>query len=183
MKFFSKNALSISIAVKEKKGLIEQQKRNEIELYNYMKKTGNIYMGLINDNTGKIYLRKNFSLDRRAVSTPLHEILHVLQKKKVITVDVPFAQAADRLYSLEKGFIKPTKKIRAPKDFEFDRIPRKEADSNELSEPQWSYPLGNKISQWVYINLPADLRWNYIYLRCKGKTHAQALTELNFVNA
>jgi len=183
IKSFSKNALSISIAVKEKNGSTEIQKKNEIELYNYMKKTGNIYMGLIDDNTGKIYLRKNFSLDRRAVSAPLHEILHVLQKKKVINIDVPFAQTADRLYSLEKGFIKPTKKIRTPKDFEFDRIPKKEAGSNELKEPQWSYPLGNRISQWVYINLPADIRWNYIFLRCKGKTHSQALNELNFVNA
>lgn len=182
-KFFSKNALSINTALKEKNGSEEQQKRNEIELFNYMKKTGNIYMGLIDNNTGKIYLRKNFSMDRKAVSTPLHEILHMLQKKKVIEIDVPFAQAADRLYALEKGFIKPTKKIRMPKIFEFDRIPKKETDSNELREPNWSYPLGNRISQWIYINLPADTRWNYIYLRCKGKTHSQALKELNFVNA
>jgi len=182
-KFFSRNALSVNIAIKEKDNSPEKQKKNEIELYKYMKKTGNIYMGLIDDNTGRIYLRKNFSLDQRAVSAPLHEILHVLQKKKVISVDVPFAQAADRLYALEKGFIRPSRKLRMPKENEFDRIPGKEKDSGELKEPDWSYELGNRLSQWVFINLPAEIRWNYIYLRCKGKTHHQALSELNFTNA
>ncbi len=181
LKFFSRNALSVNIAVKEK-FCPEQQKRNEIELYNYMKKTGNIYMGLIDDNTGKIYLRKNFSLDCKSMATPLHEILHILQKKKIIKVDVPFAQTADRLYALEKGFLKLNKKTRMPSAFEFDRIPKK-IDVNELNEPEWSYDLGNRLSQWIYINLPAEKRWDYIYLRCKGKNHKEALNELNFLNA
>ncbi|MBU2100582.1 hypothetical protein KKG83_00025 [Candidatus Micrarchaeota archaeon] len=179
LKKFSEKSLSVKIAMKGKYDSEKERKREEKELFDYMKKSGQIYMGLIDEDTGKIYLRKNFSLDKRSITTPLHETIHVLQKFKVIKVDVPFAQTADRLYALEKGFIKPDKKIREPKEKEFDRLPKKEKNSKELKEPEWSYELGKKISQWVYLNLPEEKRWDYIYFRCKGKTHNQALNEIS----
>ena len=42
-------------------------------------------------------------------------------------------------------------------------------------EPDWAIATGNRLGQWLYKSLPEGQRWNYLLLKCNGKSHAEAL--------
>ncbi|MBI2529760.1 MAG: hypothetical protein HYW05_01280 [Candidatus Diapherotrites archaeon] len=171
--------LSVNVALREKGGSIHEMRRSGKELYHYLKDGGEMFMGLMQDKTGKAYFRKGWVFDPASKSTPLHEVIHVLQKIGVIKIDIPFAQAADRVLALEHGFFKPNPNVRAPTAEEFNRRPQPEKKVKGLwYEAEWSDDIGIRVGEWIYKNLPANERWDYLYLRCMGNSHQEALGRL-----
>ncbi|GEM_PF-2642097 len=178
--------ISVSTALREmsRTGL-RQLRKQGVELNLFLRgkgfasetEKGTIYSGLMQEHSGRSYLAKGFSTDKETVVTPIHETLHVLQKLGVIKVDVPFAYAAERLYALEKGFLKVSKTRKAPTDF--DRTGREQKDSpGTLFEAQWSEKDGNRLGQWVFQNIPSGKRWAYLQERTMGKSHAEAMSKV-----
>jgi len=176
-RLISGRQVSISNTLRSTKGSdIDEMRRNGIETLNFFKgkgfaaksEQGTIYPGIMNDITGRSYMARGFSKNYNA-STPIHETLHVLKKLGVIKVDVPFAYAADRLWLLEQEVVKPSSVRKAPSKQELDRT------RNGNEEPQWSEKSGNRIGQWVFQNIPQEKRWNYLFERCMGKNHAEAM--------
>lgn len=175
--FFSKKTLSISDVLLEKGPSPKEMRRSGKELYTRLKGTGQMYHGFIRDGYDlKIAMVKGWrTVHGSAMAVPLHEAIHALHELGCVKFDAPFAEAADRLYSLDKGFLKVDGRVRKPSAREFD-INFNAKRINE--EPEWTYPIGRKIGQWVYMNLPGGKRWDYLYLRCMGKRHAEALKEI-----
>ncbi len=168
--------LSVNVALREKGGSIHEMRKSGKELYNYLKDGGEMFMGLMQDRSGKAYFRKGWVFDTASKSTPIHEVIHVLQKIGVIKIDIPFAQAADRVFSLENKFFKSAPKVRNPTPKEFDRRPQPEKSNRNLwYEAGWSDDVGIRIGEWVYKNLRGEDRWGYLYLRCMGNSHQEAL--------
>lgn len=173
----TRQSLSIrSVLTEETRGSdLKQMRRSGKSLYGYLKDFGEIYPAMTQETTGRVYLAKGWSAQRSIQTTPVHETLHVLQKLGVIKDDVPFAQVADRLYGLEKGIFKVDRRIKSPTSSEFDRKPSRVLKTGGLAEPDWVYPHGDKLGQWVFTNLRPAQRWNYLFQRCQGLTHQQAL--------
>jgi len=178
--------LSVNIALREKtKGSdLKQMRTQGKELHHYFesegKVQGEINPSLMQETTGKTYFAKGFSSDKNSESSPFHESIHALQRLGLIKLDVPFAQAAERLYGLEKGIFKVDPRMRNPTKEEFDKKPKLEkiGELNVRYEPNWSYPVGDRIGQWVFQNLPKHQRWQYMILRCNGKSHRETLQVL-----
>jgi len=150
------------------------------EFYENLNETGSTYQGMMSDETGKSHLRLGWSKDKLVYATPIHEVIHVLQKLKYVKVDVPFAYSIDRLYALEKRKVLVKGAVADPRGNEFDRMPivlnREKSGRIEYEEEaEWVEPLGTKIGEWVFKNLKGSDRWEYMRLRCDGKTHAGAL--------
>ncbi|MFH1224202.1 MAG: hypothetical protein V1676_00175 [Candidatus Diapherotrites archaeon] len=175
--FFSKKTLSIKDVLLEKGPSPKEMRRSGKELYTKLKGTGQMYHGFIRDGYDlKIAMVKGWrTVHGGAMAAPLHEAIHALHELGYVKFDAPFAEAADRLYSLENGFLKLDGRIGKPRAHEFD-INFNARRINE--EPEWTYPLGRKIGQWVYMKLPQEKRWDYLYHRCMGKRHAEALEEI-----
>jgi len=171
--------LSVNIALMEQsRGQdLKKMRQHWKELYHHLKKHGEIYPALMQDTTGRTYFAKGWSNDRHASTSPIHETVHILQKIGTIKADVPFAQAADRLYALEQGILKPDPRVRNPGKGEFDRKPRIESIEGReaLAEPNWSYDTGTRIAQWLFGSLEREKRWPYLKMRCSGRSHAEAL--------
>lgn len=158
---------------------LKKLRQDSHELFNYIKKNGRIYHGFAFRGTARgVYFSRGWSKIRGAETTPAHEAVHMLYGLGLIKSDVPFAQAADRLYGLEHGIFKPSTRLKEPTFSEFDRQPSIDPETGLLNEPQWSYPLGNRIGQWVYLNLPREKRWVYLHERCMGLSHFDALKKL-----
>ncbi len=154
------------------------------EFYTFLKEEGRSYRGLMDDITGKTYFAQGWSNDRRALTTPIHETIHLLQQTGVIKIDVPFAQAGDRLYGLQKGIFKPEKRLTNVSNEELNRKPsiqRKEAEKIVYKEPNWAYPVGSKIGQWIFENLEPAKQWPYLIARCNGESHETACKKVNYV--
>jgi hypothetical protein len=155
-KYITGRMISINIALREQtRGKdLEKMREHGKELYHHLKKHGQIYPAIMQDTTGKTYFAKGWANDRYAATSPIHETVHILQKIGAIKVDVPFAQAADRLYALEQGILKPNPRIRNPKQGEFDRKPRLERVEGQamFEEANWSYDTGTRIAQWLFKN-------------------------------
>ncbi|MFA4906893.1 MAG: hypothetical protein WC602_01345 [archaeon] len=186
-KMLTKRILSIGTVIREntfRTNLTEMRKSGK-EFFNYVKakpNAGEIYPALTKETTGKVYFAKGWNSkgNKEERTAPIHEVIHILQKNGIIRTAVPFAQAADRLYGLENGILKPEKLMRAPTREEFDRKPKTEKRFGEKfpnyeSEPDWVYQVGDRIGQWAYLSLPKEKRWDYLYLRCIGRSHAEAI--------
>ncbi|MCX6802834.1 MAG: hypothetical protein NT067_07045 [Candidatus Diapherotrites archaeon] len=169
--------LSVNIAVREKARTDPRQIWEDgKELKTFFKEEGAGYTGLMKETDGRQYFAKGFSSQPTARSGPLHETVHALWKLGVIKIDVPFAQAVDRLYALEKGHIKPNPFMRTPTKEEFDRKPSWDKELKTFNEPNWATDIGNRIAQWAFQAIPESRRrWDYLYQRCMGATHANAM--------
>ncbi|MFH1587759.1 MAG: hypothetical protein ABIA76_00280, partial [Candidatus Diapherotrites archaeon] len=185
---FAKTSVSIRSALKpesrDPKKALKHIHNEGKELHGYLSEEGTIYPGIATEK-GKMQMRKGFNKVEYSATTPIHETIHALQEMGIIQIDVPFAEAADRVYGLEKGIFKIDKKVGFPTKNELDRRPGLEKDSErkptqppEYEEPYWVYSTGKKIGQWVYKFVPEGKRWDYIYERTKGKTHEETLTEI-----
>ncbi|MEM0360014.1 MAG: hypothetical protein QXK06_01580 [Candidatus Diapherotrites archaeon] len=172
--------LSVSAVLEENSHDLTEMWEEAMELYRYIKRKGEIYPALMQDNTGKIYFTKGWRNDKYSKSSPIHETVHVLQKLGVIKVDVPFAQAADRLYCLERKFLKPNKKIKSPALRDFDRKAVWDKKEKTFSEAGWTRAVGDQIGQWVFLNLPKKKRWRYLHRRSMGYSHKAALKHVGF---
>ncbi|MFH1234842.1 MAG: hypothetical protein V1493_04500 [Candidatus Diapherotrites archaeon] len=172
--------LSISAVLEENGKDIKELWDEAMELYHYIKRKGEIYPALMQDATGKIYFTKGWRKDKHSKSSPIHETVHVLQKLGVIKVDVPFAQAADRLYCLERKFLKPSKKLKTSTARDLNRKAVWNKKDKTHVEAYWSKTVGDKIGQWVFVNIPKKQRWSYLYQRCMGKSHRAALKRIGF---
>ncbi|MFH1587823.1 MAG: hypothetical protein ABIA76_00610 [Candidatus Diapherotrites archaeon] len=178
MESISEKSLSVNSILREKTIQDLKHMRNAgKDLYYHLKKHGRIYRAVVHETTGKIFFAKGWSQDKEAMTTPLHEAVHILWQEKIIKADVPFAQAADRLYGLEKGILEKDKRIRFPKKKEFDRMPHKAKNGN-YDEPLWTHFAGNRLGQWIYLKLPKNKRWKYLYFRCNGKTHKETMKKI-----
>lgn len=93
------------------------------ELFIFLKETGRICRGLISEATGRTYYIKGWRHNKTSVLTPIHEGVHLLQFLGAIKVDVPFAEAAERLHGLESGLFK-VESLKPLKMQEFDKIPQ-----------------------------------------------------------
>ena len=149
-------------------------------LYSYLKCEGEIYYGYMPTYSGKVYLAKGWAEDRVAMTTPLHESVHLLHKFGVIAIDNPFAQAADTLFGLERGYFKKRslKKIRLK---DFDRKPSVDIILEGVTfykEPVWSYFTGKQIGHWLFQNLKGNARWNYLVQRTNGLSHKEAMKKI-----
>lgn len=151
------------------------------ELHTFLKNEGKIYKAMVDVETGKNSFAKGLFNDPKARTAPIHETIHALQRLGVIKIDVPFAQAIDKLYGLEKGIHKLDTHYKINTNEEFDRKPSINYSTPtpkgiiNYNEPNWSYISGIKIAQWVYEKVPKNYRWQYMIDRCNGKTHAEAL--------
>ncbi len=151
------------------------------QLHTYLQKRGHIYPAMT-FHTGKsnsVYFSKGWREMREAETTPVHEAVHLLCGLKLIKIDVPFAQAADRLYGLEEGIFKPNPRFKKPTLNEFERQPGINPKTGMYNEPQWTYSVGNRIGQWLFENLPKEKRWAYLRERCNGLGHLEALKKLS----
>ncbi|MFH1239851.1 MAG: hypothetical protein V1672_01420 [Candidatus Diapherotrites archaeon] len=147
-------------------------------LYHYFKRYGESYIAYIPTNSCNIYFSKGWSQDRCATGVPLHESIHVLHKLGVIKIDIPFAQAADKLYGLEKGSLKKKHPFRKLNVKDFDRKPSVKKTINGIEyykEPYWSYEVGEKMGYWIFENLSGKKRWKYLVHRCDGLSHRATL--------
>ncbi|MBN2127751.1 MAG: hypothetical protein JW703_05195 [Candidatus Diapherotrites archaeon] len=189
-KHISKQNLTINAVLKEnsKKDLKEIYNSGK-ELYEYIKESGQhqgeIYPALYSETSKKVHFSKGWSKDNQLLGTPVHELIHLLQRMKIIKIDIPFAQAGDMLYRLEKEFIPINKKIKNPNKKEFNKKPKLmkaiKSDGTKITyyyEPVWSYYAGERIGQWIYLKLKKGKRWNYLYYRCMGLTHEKALKKI-----
>jgi hypothetical protein len=191
-KHISKQNLTINAILKENsnKDLKEIYESGK-NLYEYIKESGQhqgeIYPALYSETSKRIHFAKGWSKDKKLMGTPIHELIHLLQRIKIIKIDIPFAQAGDMLYRLEKEFIKPDKRIKNPTKKEFNKKPKLlntiKSDGTKTqyyNEPIWSYYTGEQLGQWIYLNLKKGKRWNYLYYRCMDLTHEKTLKKIKF---
>ncbi|MCR4335113.1 MAG: hypothetical protein NUV57_01095 [archaeon] len=153
-------------------------------LYHYLKDNGEIYLGYNVLESEKIYFAKGWSQDKKGNTTAIHECIHLLHRLGVIKIDIPFAQASDRLYGLEKGLFSPKRKFALHvKDFDKKPRPDKILEGVQCyNEPWWSYDVGIKLGYWIFENLKGKKRWNYLYQRTMGLKHKEALEKIGFGN-
>ncbi len=174
--------LSINTLLREKTPTdIVQMRKQGKELLTYIKEEGELYSALMQEHNGKVYFAKGWTSDKIARVAPIHETIHALQRMGVIRTDVPFAQAADRLYGLEQGILKIEQKMRAPTEEEFDKKarPDKAIGGTALYEANWSYAIGDRIGQWLFTNIrEPEKRWEYLYHRTMGESHQSTLAKI-----
>lgn len=175
----SKTTLSITSALNATGRDLTHMRAEGLELYSLLKRKGRGNMGIVNSDTSKFYLAKGWTTHPER-SAAVHETIHVLCNLGVIKVEAPTASMADRLYALEQDFLKINLKLSEPALWEFDRQPAmKVISARIIAEPQWSYALGNKMGQWVFTHFSeSEARWEYVRLRCMGKTHKETLAEI-----
>jgi hypothetical protein len=197
---FSRKSISIRAVLRENsqeknfsKEALRNIRKEAIELYKFFeqshglsskeeKKGGRIYWGMMNEYTGMVFLAKNWTNHKEAMTTPIHETVHVLQRIGKIKKDVPFAQAVDRLYGLERGFFAEETQYAQIGRTQLNpkiRIKKiKEIPGVVYDEPQRTDELGKKIGQWVYANVSKEKRWEYLFYRCMNLTHEDALEKM-----
>lgn len=196
--------LSVSSALREKTpNDITQMREQGIELHGYLQgkgreefgkggTRGDIYPGIMKEwGRGRSYIPKGGMQDRQAPENKvvgIHEAIHGLQQMGVLKADVPFAEVGQMLYALETGMVR-NPKFRDPTPKEFNYTPRLEPEQNLVkpapgvpfrqervfTEPEANYKIGDRIGAWVYRNLPEGRRWDYVYRRCMGESHENAL--------
>ena len=175
-RLIKKRNFSISDVVRESKDE-EEVRKDLLMLYHYLKDYGEIYLGYNVLESKKIYFAKGWSQDLRGSTTAIHESVHLLHRLGLLEIDIPFAQAADRLYGLEKGYFSPKRRV-ALHVKDFDRKPRVDKKLDGVvcyHEPWWSYDVGIKLGYWAFENLKGRKRWRYLAHRCNGLSHKQAL--------
>ncbi|MFH1234841.1 MAG: hypothetical protein V1493_04495 [Candidatus Diapherotrites archaeon] len=154
----------------------QELRKEALEIYGSIKSRGRIDSGLALRGRDKAYLAKDWPGMKGAQTAAIHEAIHLLRGWGLIEIDVPFAQAADRLYGLEQNFFKETGKIKAPTKADFDYVPEFDQALGFHEEPLQAVTAGNRLGQWLYQNIPESRRrWDYLYRRCMGATHADAM--------
>lgn len=191
MQILRRNIASTTISIKSmllERGKVapEEIRKLGVELYGRLLEKGEPWYGLMREDTGKMYFPRGWTEIKSLRCVPIHEAIHGLQKEGIIEIDVPFAQAVEIFYALDNGISKINPRIKDPAPEEFDRKPR--ADTNfrgvekrvqeTYYEADWSYGVGKKIAQWAYKKLGSDAGWAYLYRRCNGATHAEAIKEI-----
>lgn len=171
----SASSVPSHISAKGKVAVKKKQSGEAKELQNFLERRGHIYRGWFSNSTGRFYIIKGWRNLPHSRTTPIHETIHLLQKLGVIKVDVPFAEAVDRFYGLQNGFFGLSQKIMDPSAGEFDKTPSLKAMAEE---PEQYYSIGRKIGQWAHKNLPGKKGWDYLYWRCMGLAHSDALKKI-----
>ncbi|MEI7961313.1 MAG: hypothetical protein WCI04_03170 [archaeon] len=162
--------LSIRFSLRDKKKSPVKLFSAVLDVKNDLMLRGELPYGVYDPEQNKYSLSNSWQ--KNAPATPLHEIIHYFAEKAIIKVDVPFATAVDTLYVLENQHesINPELSFPTKKEFDFHQVV-KHPTGKFFHETSISYEVGSKIAQWLYLKVPKEKRWDYLYWRCMGKNH------------
>ncbi|MCX6801036.1 MAG: hypothetical protein NTZ73_02515 [Candidatus Diapherotrites archaeon] len=143
--------------------------REVVDYYNHFLKKKRLHKAMNVKPRNRVSYLKQLLFNKNFVTKMVvHETAHAIEEETGRFVSVPFGEAFQRAYLIDRGLV--------PREKLYTGITQKELNwkrSNEIEEPDISYKIGRKIGDWAHRKYGGK-KYDYLYLRALGYTHETA---------